>query len=191
MVKPLALILMASLVNFSPASGETGKRFEEVEFTFSDDSTEVIFFINVSNNLRMLSSSAMLHGDGRLELLVKQVGNGIVEESHELTISMEQVESLMRTAVLGGLAEWDAASLHARQLRSRSGRPFSAPSDGPEITILLSLKTYSRADYSRSDLEKTIRVRSPGYLFEFFPEIKEFKTAEDLATWMYEMFRAT
>lgn len=180
------LILAAAttlLLGANTLHSEDLDKYGDVQFTYSDDPAAVVLFVNVLNLMANISHSATLYGDGRIELQVRHAGTNTLMEEYEITITSEKVHALLREVVHHGLAEWDGASVHARQLRLTSGHGYASPSDSLRVAVVLALDSYSRASYSQKNIERTIRVRGPSHGANLFPEIVELEGVKKLQVW--------
>lgn len=166
----------------SSAAAAPGPAESAVEFRSSSDPTKVVLFVQEEWASTGDRTSMSLYGDGRLEIAHGVAGGGApVSKSTQLTA--DAAEMLLRQVVDDGLAEYDAPTIEAR-LRARVGDVIPLSSDGPLVTVLVSLEELRRGEQVRAPLFTRIQFSSPRLLAKNFPDFSEFQGLVRLMDYM-------
>jgi hypothetical protein len=161
------------------ASAET-----DVAFQTSIDPGKVVLFVQEEWASTGDRTSMSLYGDGRLEV-THGVAGGATPVSKSRQLSAGAAEELVRHVVDAGLAEYDAPTIEAR-LRARVGDVIPLSSDGPLVTVLVSLEELRRGEHVRAPLFTRIQFSSPRLLAKSFPDFREFNGLVRLMDYMHE-----
>jgi len=177
---PIIFVFLSWLM--IPAHADEPKTLNDAIWTVSTDPTKPLLKISTSG-MDGTRRSALLYGDGRLQLEHNYYGNW------EQQLSTEEIHAIISIAVTHGLAEWDSETILARQVH-KYGSPFPGV-DGLYVGILLSLESYERGSYKPSGpLSRSFGVRSPRSAAKHFPDWPEYPGIEKLVKWLRDRIEA-
>ncbi len=149
------------------------------QFSISPDPSVRVLEVDILGSTGVRYSYS-LFGDGRLLMLRTSLDASHVFESLESSLSYEEVDSLVQSAVESGLVEFDEA-----KVRRREGLPASptiVSSDGTSMILSLNLETYDDGSGREAfPVSVTIAVDDPASKAERLPSVKEYRALSELA----------
>lgn len=174
-ISQLAALVMPLLTAIALAAGSPSPAIsddEAVSFVYSDDPRTSVLFVQEEWSSTGDLRSLIVFGDGRMQL--SNGSAGAEPEVRNSTLSTGRLDALIRQVVEDGLADYDAPTMEAR-LRSRVGDAIPLESDGPLVTVLVSLEELEREGRVRSPISTRIQLGSPRLLATAFPDFPEFQ----------------
>ncbi|MEM7480444.1 MAG: hypothetical protein AAF481_04670 [Acidobacteriota bacterium] len=172
----LAVAFAGIWVFLAPPSPSGGSSEAEVSrtFSFDTDPQTTVLTVTYLGGLSGGRTVYLVHGDGRLRR-EQRSRSGELRRSSEILLSFNQVQALLRVAVIHGFLD-----LTQEELRAEIVRPL-AISDAGTMQVDLEVTSYERAGEEMGARNRTLRLSAPQALHRANPESLAIKGFVELS----------